>query len=215
MHVVKQCLGLSENHNVVQCCSYLLTITDEITTMKNVKPLFSNCITVRCWPGPVLRFTASFMPVRAGWPFQHRGTNRMSRLKVTLCLFQAEVSRRRGWTLRKAELKITSFILYTLWHRLKSSISVVSKFCCKPKSWEVSDKDEEVSGIRLIHLLFFHTGERGQCVLDTPPKILFCDLRLDPGESKTCEWLHNVKNMSICKNPNVWIECEGHNMVTN
>lgn len=30
------------------------------------------------------------------------------------------------------------------------------------------------------------TGERGQCVLDTPPKILFCDLRLDPGESKTC-----------------------------
>lgn len=28
-------------------------------------------------------------------------------------------------------------------------------------------------------------GERGQCVLDTPPKILFCDLRLDPGESKT------------------------------
>lgn len=29
-------------------------------------------------------------------------------------------------------------------------------------------------------------GERGQCVLDTPPKILFCDLCLDPGESKTC-----------------------------
>ncbi|TRY87671.1 hypothetical protein DNTS_013618 [Danionella cerebrum] len=28
-------------------------------------------------------------------------------------------------------------------------------------------------------------GERGQCVLDTPPKILFCDLRLEPGESKT------------------------------
>ncbi|XP_062984444.1 RAB6A-GEF complex partner protein 2 [Elgaria multicarinata webbii] len=35
-------------------------------------------------------------------------------------------------------------------------------------------------------------GERGQCVLSTPPKILFCDLRLDPGESKTysyCETL--------------------------
>ncbi|KAM9292277.1 RAB6A-GEF complex partner protein 2, partial [Gastrophryne carolinensis] len=28
-------------------------------------------------------------------------------------------------------------------------------------------------------------GERGQCVLSTPPKILFCDLRLDPGESKS------------------------------
>uniref|UniRef100_S4RA50 GP1 homolog, RAB6A GEF complex partner 1 n=1 Tax=Petromyzon marinus TaxID=7757 RepID=S4RA50_PETMA len=27
-------------------------------------------------------------------------------------------------------------------------------------------------------------GERGQCVLSTPPKILFCDLRLAPGESK-------------------------------
>ncbi|KAF7239985.1 RAB6A-GEF complex partner protein 2 [Varanus komodoensis] len=35
-------------------------------------------------------------------------------------------------------------------------------------------------------------GERGQCVLSTPPKILFCDLRLDPGESRTysyCEVL--------------------------
>ncbi|XP_069819484.1 RAB6A-GEF complex partner protein 2 [Dendropsophus ebraccatus] len=28
-------------------------------------------------------------------------------------------------------------------------------------------------------------GERGQCILSTPPKILFCDLRLDPGETKT------------------------------
>ncbi len=26
-------------------------------------------------------------------------------------------------------------------------------------------------------------------MLDTPPKILFCDLRLDPGESKTCKKL--------------------------
>ncbi|KAM3848663.1 RAB6A-GEF complex partner protein 2 isoform 2-T2 [Vipera latastei] len=35
-------------------------------------------------------------------------------------------------------------------------------------------------------------GERGQCILSTPPKILFCDLRLDPGESKSysyCETL--------------------------
>ncbi|XP_028605423.2 RAB6A-GEF complex partner protein 2 isoform X1 [Podarcis muralis] len=35
-------------------------------------------------------------------------------------------------------------------------------------------------------------GERGHCILSTPPKILFCDLRLDPGESKTysyCETL--------------------------
>lgn len=26
-------------------------------------------------------------------------------------------------------------------------------------------------------------------MLDTPPKILFCDLRLDPGESKTCTFV--------------------------
>uniref|UniRef100_A0A8D0HCH5 RGP1 homolog, RAB6A GEF complex partner 1 n=1 Tax=Sphenodon punctatus TaxID=8508 RepID=A0A8D0HCH5_SPHPU len=35
-------------------------------------------------------------------------------------------------------------------------------------------------------------GERGQCILSTPPKILFCDLRLEPGESKSysyCETL--------------------------
>ncbi|XP_010220401.1 PREDICTED: RAB6A-GEF complex partner protein 2-like, partial [Tinamus guttatus] len=35
-------------------------------------------------------------------------------------------------------------------------------------------------------------GERGQCILSIPPKILFCDLRLDPGESKSysyCETL--------------------------
>lgn len=38
----------------------------------------------------------------------------------------------------------------------------------------------------LKYLFFSPSGERGQCVLDTPPKILFCDLRLDPGESKTC-----------------------------
>nr|KAF6315306.1 RGP1-like protein, RAB6A GEF complex partner 1 [Myotis myotis] len=30
-----------------------------------------------------------------------------------------------------------------------------------------------------------HRGERGQCILSTPPKILFCDLRLEPGESKS------------------------------
>lgn len=41
---------------------------------------------------------------------------------------------------------------------------------------------------------FLSTGERGQCVLDTPPKILFCDLRLDPGESKSCTCLYVFKN---------------------
>ncbi|KAM6949312.1 RAB6A-GEF complex partner protein 2 isoform 2-T2 [Aplochiton taeniatus] len=37
-------------------------------------------------------------------------------------------------------------------------------------------------------------GERGQCMLDTPPKILFCDLRLDPGESKTYSYSEVVPN---------------------
>ena len=32
-------------------------------------------------------------------------------------------------------------------------------------------------------------GERGMTVLSTKPKILFCDMRLDPGESKTCKSL--------------------------
>lgn len=43
------------------------------------------------------------------------------------------------------------------------------------------------------HPFLSSPGERGQCVLDTPPKILFCDLRLDPGESKTCMFTY-VKN---------------------
>ncbi|XP_045167413.2 RAB6A-GEF complex partner protein 2-like [Mercenaria mercenaria] len=30
-------------------------------------------------------------------------------------------------------------------------------------------------------------GERGMTVLTTKPKILFCDMRLDPGQSKTCK----------------------------
>uniref|UniRef100_A0A4W5KUQ9 GP1 homolog, RAB6A GEF complex partner 1 n=1 Tax=Hucho hucho TaxID=62062 RepID=A0A4W5KUQ9_9TELE len=37
-------------------------------------------------------------------------------------------------------------------------------------------------------------GERGQCMLDTPPKILFCDLRLDPGESKIYSYNEVVPN---------------------
>ncbi|KAE8637041.1 hypothetical protein XENTR_v10003290 [Xenopus tropicalis] len=35
-------------------------------------------------------------------------------------------------------------------------------------------------------------GERGQCILSTPPKILFCDLRLDPGESKSYSYSESL-----------------------
>ncbi|GCB69745.1 hypothetical protein scyTo_0010616 [Scyliorhinus torazame] len=35
-------------------------------------------------------------------------------------------------------------------------------------------------------------GERGKCILATPPKILFCDLRLDPGESKSYSYCEHV-----------------------
>ncbi|XP_062828749.1 RAB6A-GEF complex partner protein 2 isoform X2 [Anolis carolinensis] len=35
-------------------------------------------------------------------------------------------------------------------------------------------------------------GERGKCIVSTPPKILFCDLRLDPGESKTYSYYETL-----------------------
>ncbi|XP_063813548.1 RAB6A-GEF complex partner protein 2 isoform X1 [Pseudophryne corroboree] len=35
-------------------------------------------------------------------------------------------------------------------------------------------------------------GERGQCILSTPPKILFCDLRLDPGETKSYSYSESL-----------------------
>ncbi|XP_072269738.1 RAB6A-GEF complex partner protein 2 [Pyxicephalus adspersus] len=35
-------------------------------------------------------------------------------------------------------------------------------------------------------------GERGQCILSTPPKILFCDLRLDPGETKSYSYTETL-----------------------
>ncbi|XP_041436032.1 RGP1 homolog, RAB6A GEF complex partner 1 L homeolog isoform X1 [Xenopus laevis] len=35
-------------------------------------------------------------------------------------------------------------------------------------------------------------GERGQCILSTPPKILFCDLRLDPGETKSYSYCESL-----------------------
>lgn len=70
--------------------------------------VFSDCVPVRCWHGPVPKSTASFMPVRAEWPCQPRATNRMSRLRATQCLFQAEVSVwRKLCNLSKAEMKIT------------------------------------------------------------------------------------------------------------
>ena len=34
--------------------------------------------------------------------------------------------------------------------------------------------------------MYIFTGEKGMTVLTTCPKILFCDLKLDPGQSKTC-----------------------------
>ena len=42
-----------------------------------------------------------------------------------------------------------------------------------------------------------HHGERGQVIVATKPKILFCDLCLFPGESKSCEFL-NLYLFLIC-----------------
>ena len=36
-------------------------------------------------------------------------------------------------------------------------------------------------------------GEQGRCLLSTQPKILFCDLELAPGESRTCKFTVPVK----------------------
>ena len=45
---------------------------------------------------------------------------------------------------------------------------------------------EEVSATACDTSFVPSKGERGMTVLSTKPKILFCDMRLDPGESKTC-----------------------------
>ena len=44
----------------------------------------------------------------------------------------------------------------------------------------------------LFPLHIFFTGESGHVVLSTKPKILFCDLKLLPGESKTCKLINFV-----------------------
>lgn len=49
---------------------------------------------MRCWPGRVHRYIASFTPVKAEWPCQPRATSKMSRLEATLCSFQVGVSMR-------------------------------------------------------------------------------------------------------------------------
>lgn len=51
----------------------------------------SQSSTVRCWLGPVLRFTASSMPVIVVWLCPLMAPSRMCKPRVTLCLYQAEV----------------------------------------------------------------------------------------------------------------------------
>lgn len=40
-------------------------------------------------------------------------------------------------------------------------------------------------------------GDKGHIVLSTKPKILFCDLRLSPGESKSCMYHYNFKHLYV------------------
>lgn len=40
--------------------------------------------------------------------------------------------------------------------------------------------------------LSFYPGERGLTVLCTKPKILFCDLKLSPGSSRSCKMIEYV-----------------------
>lgn len=89
----------------------------------------------------------------------------MSRLEVTRCSSQVGVSKR---------MKVLGVSLVYTNHTTYLFLQLARKNLITNLFWFV----------------LLSTGERGQCVLDTPPKILFCDLRLDPGESKTCTCLY-------------------------
>lgn len=43
----------------------------------------------------------------------------------------------------------------------------------------------------------YWVGERGLTVLSTKPRILFCDLRLGAGESRTCMYLLGIVNLTL------------------
>jgi len=83
--------------------------------------VFSGCVPVRCWHGPVPRSTANSMPVRTEWPCRPKATNRMSRLRATQCSFQTEVS--GGGKYVTAEIKITIY-------HIKSCIEVYLHGVC-------------------------------------------------------------------------------------
>lgn len=56
---------------------------------------------------------------------------------------------------------------------------------------------------RFHNLYCICVGERGRCLLSTKPKILFCDLTLAAGESKSCTCKQNEKGV-IEVNYDLW-----------
>lgn len=40
---------------------------------------------------------------------------------------------------------------------------------------------------------------QGNVVLETKPKILFCDLRLSPGETRSCVYIINIEMSTPCR----------------
>lgn len=50
--------------------------------------------------------------------------------------------------------------------------------------------------------------EQGHCVLQTSVKILFCDLKLGPGESKVCKLNGTFLNLEYYMNICIFVFCK-------
>ncbi|XP_068109504.1 RAB6A-GEF complex partner protein 2 [Hyperolius riggenbachi] len=68
-----------------------------------------------------------------------------------------------------------------------ASAQIHCQFHASDSRVQLPASEEPRQDIQAVNETVFipNRGERGQCILSTPPKILFCDLRLDPGETKS------------------------------
>ena len=77
--------------------------------------------------------------------------------------------------------------------RSNAAFHIEHKFFSNP--WFVSRRSliqEWIADEMLIYdcnFRFYLVGELGHCLLATEPKILFCDLKLAPGETQTCKFI--------------------------
>ncbi|XP_077137394.1 RAB6A-GEF complex partner protein 2 [Ranitomeya variabilis] len=68
-----------------------------------------------------------------------------------------------------------------------ASAQIHCQFHASDSRVQLPASEEPQQDVQAVNETVFipNRGERGQCILSTPPKILFCDLRLDPGETKS------------------------------